>query len=189
MIPSHQEAGRDDIVIRLVFCFTEIESHLPGKAERLVAIRARTIEIDPQIFQFRPAVPIGTSQSGGAGVDHPAHFRQAFVQRGFVRLLVPDKIVRVASAGVRANKEQNQREGTSLKILHRCPARCRFGAGGGTRTRTGLTPQGILSPLCLPFHHAGLPRNVAICAAATRPWSALAGGKLVPREAKNRATQ
>ena len=29
-------------------------------------------------------------------------------------------------------------------------------AGGGTRTRTGLSPQGILSPLCLPFHHAGV---------------------------------
>ncbi len=25
---------------------------------------------------------------------------------------------------------------------------------GGIRTRTGLKPQGILSPLCLPFHHA-----------------------------------
>ena len=31
-------------------------------------------------------------------------------------------------------------------------------AGGGTRTRTGLSPQGILSPLCLPFHHAGFSR-------------------------------
>jgi hypothetical protein len=25
---------------------------------------------------------------------------------------------------------------------------------GGTRTHTPLTEQGILSPLCLPFHHA-----------------------------------
>src|SRR5207302_7266027 len=25
---------------------------------------------------------------------------------------------------------------------------------GGIRTPTGLKPQGILSPLCLPFHHA-----------------------------------
>lgn len=28
-------------------------------------------------------------------------------------------------------------------------------AGGGTRTRTELSPQRILSPLCLPFHHPG----------------------------------
>ena len=29
-------------------------------------------------------------------------------------------------------------------------------AEGGTRTRTGLSPQRILSPLCLPFHHPGI---------------------------------
>src|SRR5438876_1426064 len=28
-------------------------------------------------------------------------------------------------------------------------------AGGGTRTRTALSSQRILSPLCLPFHHPG----------------------------------
>ena len=28
-------------------------------------------------------------------------------------------------------------------------------AEGGTRTRTGVTSQRILSPLCLPFHHPG----------------------------------
>ena len=28
-------------------------------------------------------------------------------------------------------------------------------ARGGGRTRTGISPQGILSPLCLPFHHPG----------------------------------
>src|SRR5438552_1095677 len=27
---------------------------------------------------------------------------------------------------------------------------------GGTRTHTRVAPQGILSPLCLPFHHAAL---------------------------------
>ena len=31
-----------------------------------------------------------------------------------------------------------------------------IGAGGGTRTRTSLSGQGILSPLRLPFRHAGL---------------------------------
>ena len=34
-------------------------------------------------------------------------------------------------------------------------------AGGGGRTRTELTLQGILSPLCLPFHHAGILLDVA----------------------------
>ena len=28
-------------------------------------------------------------------------------------------------------------------------------AGGGTRTHTGFSPLRILSPMCLPFHHAG----------------------------------
>ena len=28
-------------------------------------------------------------------------------------------------------------------------------AEGGTRTRTGVAAQRILSPLCLPFHHPG----------------------------------
>ena len=31
------------------------------------------------------------------------------------------------------------------------------GASGGTRTRTGIAAQGILSPSCLPFHHQGVP--------------------------------
>src|SRR5271166_183236 len=31
----------------------------------------------------------------------------------------------------------------------------KHGAGGGTRTRTELSLQRILSPLCLPFHHPG----------------------------------
>ena len=35
-----------------------------------------------------------------------------------------------------------------------------FGAGGGTRTRTPKTWQGILSPWCLPFHHSGCVRIV-----------------------------
>ncbi len=30
------------------------------------------------------------------------------------------------------------------------------GAGGGTRTRTGIAPQRILSPLRLPFRHTGV---------------------------------
>ncbi len=30
-----------------------------------------------------------------------------------------------------------------------------LGAGGGTRTRTGIAPQRILSPLRLPFRHTG----------------------------------
>ncbi len=30
------------------------------------------------------------------------------------------------------------------------------GAGGGTRTRTGISPQRILSPLRLPFRHPGI---------------------------------
>ena len=34
------------------------------------------------------------------------------------------------------------------------------GAGGGTRTRTPKTWQGILSPWCLPFHHSGCVRIV-----------------------------
>ena len=35
-------------------------------------------------------------------------------------------------------------------------------AGGGTRTRTEVTLQGILSPLCLPFHHPGpRPKNLS----------------------------
>jgi hypothetical protein len=29
-------------------------------------------------------------------------------------------------------------------------------AEGRTRTGTGVTPQRILSPLCLPFHHPGM---------------------------------
>ena len=29
------------------------------------------------------------------------------------------------------------------------------GAEGGSRTRTGVAAQRILSPLCLPFHHPG----------------------------------
>jgi len=32
-------------------------------------------------------------------------------------------------------------------------------ARGGTRTRTALTDQGILSPSCLPFHHPGRGRQ------------------------------
>ena len=40
-------------------------------------------------------------------------------------------------------------------------------AGGGTRTRTELTPQGILSPLRLPFRHAG----VTVPGAAFHPGS------------------
>ena len=35
-----------------------------------------------------------------------------------------------------------------------------IGAGGGTRTRTPKTWQGILSPWCLPFHHSGCVRIV-----------------------------
>jgi hypothetical protein len=31
----------------------------------------------------------------------------------------------------------------------------KHGAGGGTRTRTGFSPQRILSPLRLPFRHPG----------------------------------
>ena len=30
------------------------------------------------------------------------------------------------------------------------------GTGGGTRTRTGIAPQRILSPLRLPFRHTGV---------------------------------
>ena len=30
-------------------------------------------------------------------------------------------------------------------------------AASGTRTRTAVTGQGILSPSCLPFHHHGKP--------------------------------
>ena len=30
-----------------------------------------------------------------------------------------------------------------------------LGAASGTRTRTTITGQGILSPSCLPFHHRG----------------------------------
>jgi hypothetical protein len=33
-----------------------------------------------------------------------------------------------------------------------------IGAEGGTRTRTEVTLQRILSPLCLPFHHPGIVR-------------------------------
>jgi hypothetical protein len=49
------------------------------------------------------------------------------------------------------------------------PALCHFGklvdfigAEGGTRTRTGLAPQRILSPLCLPFHHPGIAHGQRI---------------------------
>jgi hypothetical protein len=35
-------------------------------------------------------------------------------------------------------------------------------AEGGTRTRTGLAPQRILSPLCLPFHHPGIAHGQRI---------------------------
>ena len=31
-----------------------------------------------------------------------------------------------------------------------------FRASGGTRTRTAVSGQGILSPSCLPFHHQGM---------------------------------
>ena len=31
------------------------------------------------------------------------------------------------------------------------------GASDGTRTRTGIPAQGILSPSCLPFHHQSQP--------------------------------
>jgi hypothetical protein len=37
-----------------------------------------------------------------------------------------------------------------------------IGAEGGTRTRTGLAPQRILSPLCLPFHHPGTSHSAAL---------------------------
>ena len=33
-------------------------------------------------------------------------------------------------------------------------------ARGGTRTRTPVSRQGILSPLCLPFHHSGYSRRL-----------------------------
>ena len=35
----------------------------------------------------------------------------------------------------------------------------RKSAGGGSRTHTGLSPLRILSPMCLPFHHAGSVRG------------------------------
>ena len=34
------------------------------------------------------------------------------------------------------------------------PTRVFISARSGTRTRTGVTAQGILSPSCLPFHHS-----------------------------------
>jgi hypothetical protein len=43
------------------------------------------------------------------------------------------------------------------------------GAGGGTRTRTEVTLQRILSPLCLPFHHPGRSRAVHARIFATNP--------------------
>ena len=61
---------------------------------------------------------------------------------------------------------------SSLAFLHRCSAghgpKClafgralrgltsSVGTGGGTRTRTGIAPQRILSPLRLPFRHTGV---------------------------------
>src|SRR5262249_42278609 len=36
-------------------------------------------------------------------------------------------------------------------------------AGGGTRTRTGLSAQRILSPLCLPLSPPRLPGGVCVC--------------------------
>jgi hypothetical protein len=37
----------------------------------------------------------------------------------------------------------------------------KYDAGSGTRTRTELALQRILSPLCLPFHHPGEGRREA----------------------------
>ena len=36
------------------------------------------------------------------------------------------------------------------------------GTGGGTRTRTGIAPQRILSPLRLPFRHTGIQRECSL---------------------------
>ena len=35
----------------------------------------------------------------------------------------------------------------------------KVGAASGTRTRTAISGQGILSPSCLPFHHRGRSLN------------------------------
>ncbi len=45
--------------------------------------------------------------------------------------------------------------GLQLDILRKQLA-CNAGTGGGTRTRTGIAPQRILSPLRLPFRHTGV---------------------------------
>ena len=40
------------------------------------------------------------------------------------------------------------------------------GAPGGTRTRTAVSGQGILSPSCLPFHHQGVSSAIIVNDAA-----------------------
>lgn len=44
-----------------------------------------------------------------------------------------------------------------------CPVRVGAGAGGGTRTHTANTGQGILSPLRLPFRHTGRTECAGRC--------------------------
>jgi hypothetical protein len=53
--------------------------------------------------------------------------------------------------------------------LRTCANPCEENAIGrdGTRTHTGITPQGILSPQCLPFHHAAEAGYVAIIGIST----------------------
>jgi hypothetical protein len=42
-----------------------------------------------------------------------------------------------------------------MRTLSNCCKLLNLNAEGGTRTRTGVAAQRILSPLCLPFHHPG----------------------------------
>jgi integrase len=69
-----------------------------------------------------------------------------------------NKCARVRDGG---NDEQPGNERKPLRIANVCETMPDDASGrGGNRTHTGVAPQGILSPLCLPFHHAaGLVRS------------------------------
>jgi hypothetical protein len=98
------------------------------QAETLVAM-APTLEISPMRAAVGVAVDVRTEPQGGAN------------ECDAVRNALTD------------NDSSADRK--SLRIANVCETVLDDATGrGGIRTHTGIAPQGILSPQCLPFHHA-----------------------------------
>ena len=98
-------------------------------------------------------------------VQQLQNYSTALPRRGEVDVRTFDK----SQSSAKVSRDFRSKGLDSQSILRYKPQHCRgeIGAGGGTRTRTGVSSQRILSPLRLPFRHPGVPRTSQVDASVS----------------------